>query len=76
MFKLKMFVMPNGERIRNTVKECKGDVFLVMPDKTVCNLKKDQATVHTSSLFPNSHDTYNLMYDNEEDSEHLFSLLY
>ncbi len=76
MFKLKMFVMPSGERIRNTVKECKGDVFLVLPDKTFCNLKKDHATVNTLSLFPNKYTTYNLVYENEEDSEQLFSLLY
>lgn len=76
MFKLKMFVMPNGEKIRNTVKECKGDVFLVLPDKTFCNLKKDQATVNTLSLFPNKHTAYNLVYENEEDSEQLFNLLF
>ena len=54
----------------------KGDVFLVLPDKTFYNLKKDHATVNTLLLFPTGHTTYDLVYENEDDSEQLFNLLY
>lgn len=72
---IRILYLPDGTRFKNAINNCKGDVFLEMPDNTYCNLKKDCSLVtFISSMSPQQVD-WQLDYPDPDDTPVLFGAI-
>ncbi|MBO4650853.1 MAG: hypothetical protein J5653_06645 [Clostridiales bacterium] len=72
---IKLYYLPDGTKLEKAIQNCKGDVFLELPDKTRCNLKQDHGlTAFISSIKP-QHVNMNLEYTESDDIPILIAAL-
>lgn len=72
---IKLLYLPDGTRFKDAISNCKGDVYLEMPDKALCNLKHDRSLVaFIASMKPQPVD-FQLEYTNPGDTPVLFGAI-
>ncbi|MGN0395421.1 MAG: hypothetical protein ACI4EF_08665 [Coprococcus sp.] len=72
---IRILYLPDGTRFKDAINNCKGDVFLEMPDNTLCNLKKELSLMTFISSMKPQHIDLQLEYANPNDTSVLFSAL-
>ncbi|MBR4759833.1 MAG: hypothetical protein IK078_06775 [Lachnospiraceae bacterium] len=76
MSSLKLYELPTIERMRQALSECKGNVFVKLPDERDYLLNKDGVLVSILSMFENQKVSMKLEYDNPSDAASLIGMLF
>ena len=76
MSSLKLIELPAIERMKQALSECKGNVFVKLPDDKTYMLNNDGLIVNILSLFEKQKVDLDLMYDDPSDAEALIGMLF